>query len=84
MQNTEKLSITIPTRYAAIVRDRVEAGDYASSSEVIHEALRVWKDYDEVRQKCLKALKADIDEAYAEEGEALSAEAVFTELEKGV
>jgi antitoxin ParD1/3/4 len=43
MANVEKISIALPTDMASLVRNAVETGDYASSSEVIREALREWK-----------------------------------------
>ena len=43
MANVEKISVALPTDMASLVRNAVETGDYASSSEVIREALREWK-----------------------------------------
>lgn len=43
MSNIEKISIALPQEMAALVRQAVEAGEYASSSEVIRDALRDWK-----------------------------------------
>jgi antitoxin ParD1/3/4 len=43
MAKVEKISIALPTDMASLVRRAVETGDYASSSEVIREALREWK-----------------------------------------
>jgi antitoxin ParD1/3/4 len=43
MANVEKISIALPADMASLVRSAVETGDYASSSEVIREALREWK-----------------------------------------
>lgn len=43
MAHVEKLSIALTPEMAAIVRQCVESGEYASSSEVIREALRDWK-----------------------------------------
>ena len=43
MANVEKMSIALPADMATLVRKAVETGDYASSSEVICEALREWK-----------------------------------------
>lgn len=43
MANVEKISIALPADMATMVRAAVETGDYASSSEVIREALREWK-----------------------------------------
>jgi antitoxin ParD1/3/4 len=43
MANAEKLSISLTPELAELVRNAVSSGDYASSSEVIREALRDWK-----------------------------------------
>ena len=43
MPNVEKMSVALTPKMAAFVRDAVESGEYASSSEVIREALRDWK-----------------------------------------
>ncbi len=40
---TEKLSIALTDEMAAVVREAVESGDYASVSEVVRDALRTWK-----------------------------------------
>lgn len=58
MANVEKISVALTPEMAALVRDAVESGEYASNSEVIREALREWKqkrllqlqNIDEVRQ----------------------------------
>ncbi|MER9253200.1 type II toxin-antitoxin system ParD family antitoxin [Mesorhizobium sp. M0598] len=39
-----KRSITLSPELAAVVDDVVAAGEYASASEVIRDALRQWKD----------------------------------------
>lgn len=43
MANVEKISIALTQDMAALVRQAVESGEYASSSEVIRDALRGWK-----------------------------------------
>jgi antitoxin ParD1/3/4 len=43
MANVEKLSIALTAEMAAMVRQAVESGEYASSSEVVRDALRDWK-----------------------------------------
>jgi antitoxin ParD1/3/4 len=42
MSNIEKLSIALTAELAEAVREAVQCGEYASSSEVIREALREW------------------------------------------
>lgn len=58
----ERLTITLPHDMAAIVRDAVDGGDYASSSEVVREALRDWKLKRTVQLTELEALRADVDQ----------------------
>lgn len=43
MSNVEKVSIALTQDMLATVKDAVATGDYASSSEVIRDALRDWK-----------------------------------------
>jgi len=42
MPSVEKLSIALTPDLAALVRQAVEEGGYASTSEVIRDALREW------------------------------------------
>jgi antitoxin ParD1/3/4 len=43
MANVEKLSIALTPEMAALLRAAVQTGEYASTSEVVREALRDWK-----------------------------------------
>jgi antitoxin ParD1/3/4 len=43
MANVEKVSVALTPEMLAVVREAVECGEYASSSEVMREALREWK-----------------------------------------
>jgi antitoxin ParD1/3/4 len=61
MAEIERLTITLPSEMAAIVKGAVEGGDYASSSEVVREALRDWKMKRALQVQELASLKADID-----------------------
>ena len=61
MAEIERLTITLPREMAAIVKGAVDAGDYASSSEVVRAALRDWKLKRALQLEELAALKADID-----------------------
>jgi antitoxin ParD1/3/4 len=61
MAEIERMTITLPSDMAAIVRSAVEGGDYASSSEVVREALRDWKTKRALQLRELEGLKADID-----------------------
>ena len=43
MAGIERMTITLPSNMAAVIKGAVKGGDYASSSEVVREALRDWK-----------------------------------------
>jgi antitoxin ParD1/3/4 len=43
MANVEKVSVALTAEMAAMMRQVVETGEYASASEVMREALREWK-----------------------------------------
>jgi antitoxin ParD1/3/4 len=62
----ERLTITLPSDMAAVVRDAVDGGDYASSSEVVREALRDWKMKRALQLQELAALKIEIDRGLAD------------------
>lgn len=62
MQRVEKLSITLPTEMARLVREKVSSGAYGSTSEVIRTALRGWIE----DQKRLKVLDDAIAEGIAD------------------
>ncbi len=66
MPEIERLTITLPSDMAAAVKGAVSQGDYASSSEVVREALREWKLKREIQRQELEALKADIEEGLAD------------------
>jgi antitoxin ParD1/3/4 len=66
LSTIERLTITLPADMAATVKGAVEGGDYASSSEVIREALRDWKMKRAVQMQELQALRADIDRGLAD------------------
>lgn len=44
MAGVEKMTIALTPEMAGFVRNAVEAGDYASTSEAIREAVREWKE----------------------------------------
>ncbi|WP_159729234.1 type II toxin-antitoxin system ParD family antitoxin [Methylosinus sp. Ce-a6] len=66
MAEIERLTITLPTDMAAVVKSAVADGDYASTSEVIREAIRDWKIKRALQLQELAALKADIDKGLAD------------------
>ena len=81
MATIERISITLPTEMAAGLRQTVEAGQYASTSEIVREALREWarKRDDELRD--LEALRQAV-KIGDDSGVGIPAEEVFAELRR--
>jgi antitoxin ParD1/3/4 len=57
VQNVEKLSIALTPEMAAAVRHAVASGEYASASEVIREALRLWQAHQAAREHEVRQLR---------------------------
>jgi antitoxin ParD1/3/4 len=57
VQNVEKLSIALTPEMAAAVRQAVASGEYASASEVIREALRLWRTHRAARESAVEELR---------------------------
>jgi antitoxin ParD1/3/4 len=80
MPAIERLTITMPAEMAATVRAAVEGGGYASTSEIIREALRDWTQKQDVEHRALASLRELIAEGDA--GEDIPADAAFAELDR--
>ena len=57
MANVEKISIALPPELIGLVRQAIDSGMYSSTSEVIREALRDWKEKQEHKAVATKQLK---------------------------
>ena len=66
MAEIERMTITLPADMAAVVKSAVKGGDYASTSEVVREALRDWKTKRALQLQELAGLKAEIDKGLAD------------------
>ena len=66
MAAVERLTITLPSDMAAAIKGAVNGGDYASTSEVVREAVRDWKMKRALQLQELAALKTDIDKGLAD------------------
>lgn len=66
MPTIERMTVTMPADMAAAIKGAVDSGDYASTSEVVREALRDWRTKRALQLQELAALKADIDKGLAD------------------
>jgi antitoxin ParD1/3/4 len=78
MAKLERITVTMPEEMAAKLRAAVESGEYATTSEIVREALRDWEEYQENRRLKLEKLRAMIAEG--EKGPFRPAEDVFRDL----
>ena len=60
MQTAEKISITVTSEMLRAIRESVDAGDYASTSEVIRHAMRLWQRERDEHAERMAAIKARI------------------------
>lgn len=79
MANLERLTITMSADMAATLRATVEGGEYASTSEIIREAVREWTRARDQDRLALEELRAAI-RAGDESGEGIPAEQVYAHL----
>jgi antitoxin ParD1/3/4 len=65
MPDIQKVSIALTAAQIAALRAAVDAGEYATTSEIIREALRDWQLKRELRQEDLRRLRQLWDEGKA-------------------
>jgi antitoxin ParD1/3/4 len=78
--SVEKISVALPPEMVSRVREAVESGEYASSSEVIREALRDWSRKRLPQANSLDDLRRIWKEAIADDSPGLDPEPVFARL----
>ena len=82
MPNVEKVSIALPPEMLSVVRNAVEMGEYASTSEVVREALRDWSHKRSIREKGLEELRGLWQQALEDTSAGVSPRDVFERLER--
>lgn len=70
------MNVSLTPEFEKMIEDKVKTGRYTSASEVIREALRLFSDYEEARQRGITELNRKIEEglAQASRGEVISGE----------
>jgi antitoxin ParD1/3/4 len=79
MAKVEKISVALPPEMVGAVREAVASGDYASTSEVVREALRDWKLRRKVANMETDEMRRLVREGI-ESGEGIDADLVFAQL----
>jgi antitoxin ParD1/3/4 len=82
MSSVEKISIALPPEMVAQLRQAVETGEYASSSEVVRDALRDWTRKRQLQQNGIAELRQLWQQARADKTPGVSANKVLNQLER--
>ena len=65
MANIEKVSVALTREQVAALKTAVDAGEYATTSEIVREAVRDWQLKRELRQEDVRRLRALWDQGVA-------------------
>jgi antitoxin ParD1/3/4 len=79
MTNIEKISIALPHDMVEAIREAVDSGDYATTSEVIRDAVRDWRRKRRVEAMDMDELRRLVQEGI-DSGPSIPAEEVFAKL----
>ncbi|KQQ31740.1 CopG family transcriptional regulator [Methylobacterium sp. Leaf123] len=80
MPSAEKISITMTPEQLRVVRESVAAGEYASTSEVLRAALRLWQRQRQEDAERLDVIRARIRNALDDPQSDLTGEDVRAHL----
>jgi antitoxin ParD1/3/4 len=65
MADIQKVSVALTGEQVATLKAAVETGEYATTSEIVREALRDWQFKRELRKEDIKRLRRSWDEGKA-------------------
>ena len=82
MSAAEKISIALPPEMVTVIRNAVASGEYASSSEVVRDALRDWTYKRTLRQQGMEELRHLWQEALSDRTTGIDADDVLDRLER--
>ncbi len=82
MPSVEKISIALPPEMVAQLRQAVETGEYASSSEVVRDALRDWTHKRQLQQNGVAELRQLWQQAHTDNTPGVSADPILDQLER--
>ena len=65
MASIERVTIALPVPMADRMRSAVESGEYATTSEIVRDALRLWESRRDLREREIMALRQAWNEGKA-------------------
>lgn len=81
MQTAEKISITMTPEMLRLIRDTVNAGEYASTSEVVRDAMRIWQRERQEHTERLNAIRTRVRRSFEDQRPDLSEQDADAALE---
>jgi antitoxin ParD1/3/4 len=81
---SEKLSITLPAEMVAVIKQNVESGRYASTSELLRAAMRTWLRDEEEHAERLKSIRAQIARSLDDPRPSVSLDDAFARVDAHV
>lgn len=82
MQNAEKVSVTMAREQMQAIRESVEAGEFATTSEAMRDAVRVWQRQRIEDAERLEAIRARVRRSIDDPRPSLSADEAEAELNR--
>jgi antitoxin ParD1/3/4 len=82
MQNAEKISITLTPDMLRAIRESVEAGEYASTSEALRDAVRVWQRQRSEDAERLTAIRTRVRRSLEDPRPCVPLDEAFDRIEK--
>ncbi len=81
MSIAEKLSITLPADMVSVIKAEVETGRYASNSEVLRDAMRMWLRQEELHSEQIKTIRARLKRSMDDARPSVPIDEAFERLE---
>lgn len=80
MRNAEKVSVTMTSEQMQVIRESVQSGEFATTSEAMRDAVRVWQRQRIEDAERLEAVRARIRRSINDPRHSLSADEAEAEL----
>jgi antitoxin ParD1/3/4 len=82
LQNAEKISITLTSDMLRTIRESVEAGEYASTSEALRDAVRAWQRQRSEDKERLTAIRTRVRRSLEDPRPSVPLDEAFDRIER--
>ena len=81
MSAAEKLSVTLPSDMVRVIKSKVKTGRYASTSEVLREAMRMLLRKEKIHSEQLKSIRGRLKRSLGDTRASVAIDEAFERLE---